>query len=547
VATPETSNRSPIDLKNQLQVALAGAIGLTAGTILWEAIFLHGIGSLIERFADWIRVILLGGSITLAWAHGMSRSPQRAARFGALTGAIVGGAIDLVFWIFGETPCQARSRQIDSTILYMFSWGFCGFLGGLAIERGWGSRSATRVALGVGIAGVVAAFIHANYAVSTNEAWLKECHREIFDGPAYPLVLSDLELWKEQLGWQFLRAAGWALGLMLFAKSDDVLQRQEARQQRHGNASQKAGDSLSQEEIVKIPTLKDQGETFFVATIGITAGLIFSDSISTSGMFSWNFFQWIKYLFAIGFALCLNFRYLDPFLERLGGSDEHTLDSGSRFRKVSLLSVSAAIPVTIFMQLNDKVMMDNPIEMILWVVGAFSGGAITFAWARGSCRSPRRTAEFGALTGAILPSLSILGIYYYAIMLGRRTFDDAVLVVGGAALEWGLYGLLGGLAIERNRETRLPLRVAFGVVAAGLIVIGTFVVASFGILGLAASIIDIFNPESWPAWTALNVLIRVFFVAVGWAWGLTLFPKSDDVLKPRKEREDLDCVTLADQ
>ena len=112
---PKLRDRSPVDLKNQLQVALAGAIGLTAGAILWEAIFLHEIGSLIERFADWIRVILLGGSITLAWAHGTSRSPQRAARLGALTGAIVGGAFDLVFWIFGETPCQARSRQIDST------------------------------------------------------------------------------------------------------------------------------------------------------------------------------------------------------------------------------------------------------------------------------------------------------------------------------------------------------------------------------------------------------------------------------------------------
>ena len=43
------------------------------------------------------------------------------------------------------------------------------------------------------------------------------------------------------------------------------------------------------------------------------------------------------------------------------------------------------------------------------------------------------------------------------------------------------------------------------------------------------------------------MLIQVFFVAVGWAWGLMLFPKSDDVLKPQKEREDLDCVTPADQ
>ena len=83
---------------------------------------------------------------------------------------------------------------------------------------------------------MVAAFIHANYAVSSNEAWLKECHRDRSSVMAQlpPLVLSDLELWKEQLGWQFLRAAGWALGLMLFARSDDALRRQEACQRRHG-------------------------------------------------------------------------------------------------------------------------------------------------------------------------------------------------------------------------------------------------------------------------------------------------------------------------
>ena len=67
-------------------------------------------------------------------------------------------------WYFGssgERHRQPHSRQLDSTILYMFSWGFCGFLGGLAIERSWGSRSAIRVALGVGIAGVVATFYQA--------------------------------------------------------------------------------------------------------------------------------------------------------------------------------------------------------------------------------------------------------------------------------------------------------------------------------------------------------------------------------------------------
>ena len=198
------------------------------------------------------------------------------------------------------------------------------------------------------------------------------------------------------------------------------------------------------------------------------------------------------------------------------------------------------------MQLNDKVMMDKPIEMILWVVG--------FLWRSDNIRLGSRLVPLSSAHGRIWrpdrghPTQPLnLGNILLRIMLGRRTFDDAVLVVGGAALEWGLYGLLGGLVIERKRETRLPLRVAFGVVAAGLIVIGTFLVASFGILGLAASIIDIFNPESWPAWTALNVLIRVFFVAAGWAWALMLFPILDYVLKPRKEREDLDCVSPADQ
>ena len=162
MATPETSNRSPIALKNQLQVALAAAIGPTAGAILWEAIFLHEIGSLIEEIiADWIRVILLGGSITLAWAPMVCHALRsaRGTTFGA--GAIVGGAFDL--GIFGSSEGNAvqarrgsRSRSTRRFSICLAGDSPCGFLGGLAIERGWGSRSAIRVALGVRIAGVVA-------------------------------------------------------------------------------------------------------------------------------------------------------------------------------------------------------------------------------------------------------------------------------------------------------------------------------------------------------------------------------------------------------
>ena len=69
---------------------------------------------------------------------------------------------------------------------------------------------------------------------------------------------------------------------------------------------------------------------------------------------------------------------------------------------------------------------------------------------------------------------------------------------------------------------------------AGLIVIGTFVVASVGILRLGASNIDLPDVEKPSTWAVLvGPLFRVFFVALGWAWGLMLFPKSEDVLNVR--------------
>ena len=80
------------------------------------------------------------------------------------------------------------------------------FLGGLAIEKNWGRRSAVRVALGVGVAGIAIVLIQAIYPGS---------------------ISSSPFSWMNELSGQLLRAAGWALGLMLLPKSDDVLQRPE--------------------------------------------------------------------------------------------------------------------------------------------------------------------------------------------------------------------------------------------------------------------------------------------------------------------------------
>jgi hypothetical protein len=508
-------------------------------------VFLHESGSLAWKFAKWLGFFSLAGSITFAWTRGVSCFPERTARFGALTGAIVGGCINLALWISAPTDRQPFSQHIDTTILDIFQWGFYGFLGGLAIEKGWGHRSAIRIALGVGVAGLIAAFFQVFYEDSMHEVWLEEFHAEIFNDPAHLRIFSDPNFWLYELSRQWLRALGWALFILLLPKSDDVLQRPEDRQLRRGDVSADAQNTLSGKEIRKVPAFKDQLETFITATIGVSAGLILWVA---SGTLSWNFVAWLKFLCSIGFALGLNFRYLDPFLERLGGAAQHTLDSRSKFRKVSLLSISATVPVAIFMQLNDKFMMDNPTGMALWLVGALSGGTITLAWARGSCCFPARAAELGALTGAIVPSLSIVGMHSYRIVRGLGNIDETIVIAIGAALEWGLYGLLGGLAIERSWKTWLPVRVAFGIMVAGLIIVAGLNVASIGVFKFVASAGALLDAETPPAWAqALRGISRVFLVATCWAWGLMLFPKSEDLLKVREERDGRAYFARSDQ
>jgi hypothetical protein len=184
------------------------------------------------------------------------------------------------------------------------------------------------------------------------------------------------------------------------------------------------------------------------------------------------------------------------------------------------------------MQLNDKFMTDDPSSMALWVIAALSGGAITLAWARGISRSPCRAAEFGALTGAIVPSVVIIGLHAYA---GRQGIDHTIIVVTSGILEWGLYGLLGGLAIERGRATGLPMRVGLGIGAAGLIVC----------VGLGTALIGVFNSQGLLDW--VKTLSRVLLITAGWVWGLMLFPKSDSVLAVPKETQERCYVAPAEK
>lgn len=494
--------------KKQLATALGGAIGVTAATIAWEAIFSAGHGALGSRFAAWMGFAILAASITFAWTWGARCQPQQTAQFGALTGAIVAAPLN---WIFDSTISSSIGARIDLTIFDMFQFGFYGFFGGLAIERKWGRYAALGVALGVVIAGVLSTFLQAFFIDATAP-----------NGPGTPLasgvrVFSDSGFWIYEISRHFSMALGWALALALLPKVYNPFQRDEAYH---------AGDDakLSQGGASKTPPLRDQVETALTATIGVCAALILWDAIFLRGMFAWNQ-DTLRFLLSIAFSVWLSFRYLDPFLERVRGDDEQGLEAHARLRKISLLTVSVMVPVGIFMQVHDKVMTDNPTSgAVYWIVAALSGGAITLAWARGVCRVPKRTAEFGALCGAIVLTVVHLVVLAYARIHGfQRTTDQTIMVITSGILEWGLYGLFGGLAVERRLFMWLPLRVGVGIGTAGLIVALGVGTAEFGLFNL-------FNSGRVFDWVA--VLSRVLFVTVGWVWGLMLFAKTDQILSP---------------
>ena len=522
MVTPETSIHPPIGLKEQLQVALVAAMGIVAGTILWEAIFLRESGSLTWQLVGWMELILLGGSVTLAWARGLSCQPDQAAKFGALAGAIMGAAIVLVFgllsWILSTTPPLSIEEQIVETLRATSKWSFYGFFGGLAIEKKWGRRSAVRVALGVGTAGIVIVFIQALYEVS----------------------FMIVPFWVGELGRQFLLAGGWALSLALFPKSDEVLHGRYQRQLWRSDVTKDINGGLLREQADKIESGPRSGvklgrEVALAATIGITAATIIREAFLNGELSDWSLGKWMVILLVIGLMAWLSRKYFDPFIERLGGT--HRALDRPRMR-LSIHVILAIAVIGIVTKFVGQAFEDAPMKVaVLLSMYAITAGLITLAWARGACRSPERAAEFGALTGATVSGVFALIFSTWAIMISARV-DQVIVRAIAFSLEWGLFGLIGGLAIERRWGSPLATRVG---VSVGATSVGLGVGAIGLLLGaLLGFLTGNVGPPYWK-----ETLTRMFFIAAGWAWGLMLFPKSDDVLKPRKEREDLDCVTPA--
>ena len=506
-----------MDLKYQLQLALIAAIGLAAGEALWETIFLEG-APLVWRLVNWLTVAVLAASTTLAWARGVCRFPAQAAKFGALTGTIVRASVDLAFWFFEGTDRQPFSQRIETSMLYTLGWGLYGFMGGLAIEKRWASHAAIGVGLGVGIAGVIATFCQI-----------------IVDGSIDQRNFFHLALWQYELSRQFLRAAGWALAIALVPKSNAVLQPSHERQ---GYGSNEIEAALSHEDTDKPGNssrgrFKLQREVALTVTLGMTIAAIIREAILeflTTETFDWSLGKWTGIVIFTGFTAWIGRKYFDPFIERLGGIDHKSVDR-PRLR-LSLLVIFAIAVIALAMRLFDQAVERNPQQVgLLGLLYAFTAGSITLAWARGLRRTGGRAAEYGMFTGAILFSVTFaLCMGTWAIVRGSG-LDEVIPRTVVFALEWGLYGLFGGLAIERRWGSRLAARTGLdpAAISVALTVWATGMLAGTLLAFLTGTIAV---PGVW-----LVLLIKVFFVAAGWALGLMLFPRSEDVLQIRRDSD----------
>lgn len=370
VTATEGPGNASSDIRAQFVVALAGAIGVTAGAALWIVVFSER-GTAAWSFAYAPSCLFLAGAITFAWARGVPHLPQRVWRFGWIAGALLSIVIDLAFWLLSEYPFD------DRIVMHSLRWGLAGFLGGLAIEKGWCRHSAMQVAVGVGIASVITILFEILFASSFDRS-----------------NLSDLGFWRDESTRQLLPAIGWALGLLLLRKSEHVLHGPH-----EGRAAVRRNDTDETTQATSAP-FRDQRETAIGATIGASAGIIVWYAIFESRMLGWDP-PTLAFLLSVAFSIWLN-RYLNPSFGHEPEKNAPGTDSRQRLRGLTLLGVAAAIPVTIFTELNDDLLSDQPMTIVLWLVMALGSGSITLAWARGACRSPARAIEFGALASLVI-------------------------------------------------------------------------------------------------------------------------------------------------
>lgn len=165
--------------------------------------------------------------------------------------------------------------------------------------------------------------------------------------------------------------------------------------------------------------------------------------------------------------------FVEPWIERLKGlfglAEEAHVHRGNRL--LLLFGALLAILVASFSHgLLATLIERNPWGAFGVVLGALVlPGGITYAWMRGACQRPPRATLSGLVIGGALGICYGFAAVFLVIDRSKVPLNDAEMQLIAAFSLWPLFGLVGGMAVDRRwwrRPSRsVPLAVV-GVAAA---------------------------------------------------------------------------------
>jgi MFS family permease len=494
-------------------------------TAVFAETLVHSLTHELGRVVEWISAIATYGLVTYAWAVGAARQPPRAARWGALAGALVGLAVSGVVAVIafrlgvdgvfppGRPPSIAS--VVCSAVGGAIAMSIRGFAGGKAIDLRSRLPAGLRVLAGVGVVtllqGVVAA---------------------VLGSPA----------WSSRV----VEAIGWGAGLLFHPAADAVLGSSSGERQaspsrpaapepppaspgRPGPSRDAASQpGVSGTEAARL-ALERRGHISVALAGGIGAA---------SGISYWAFIEhvrdWPAIRIAVFFLITaivawLAWRFFEPFFasvllrRRLPGAPEPGPRVPRRLGMAFLAVLTSAVTLEV---LFHALMIQHGQGLLQWLGAVVMFTVVTYAWARAARRQPTRAGRAGAVAGALVGAgtLGAVGafvgggaVFQEAQALGASTqasLADAINLALTGLVTMAPRGYGGGKAIDLGGRLPVGVRVMLGV--------SMVVAAQIGVdvLGMAALGVRIRSP--WEVW-ALE--------AIGWGVGVLLCPYSESVFR----------------